>query len=310
MEGGTPPLERIREGVWSLPMPMPGAHIPYSICYLIVDAQKAFHVIDTGIGSAANLTLLTRAIGALGGTLESVASIVVTHLHPDHLGLAAALREKTGAPVLMHRAEQEAIGKLGSVQFDSSTFTRWGVPLERQAELHIDQPAIAGFVADVLLEDGAALPIAGREISVIRTPGHTPGHICLRDATESLLFTGDHVLPTIFSGLGLGGPTATNAMADYLASLRFVAEFDDHEVLPGHGYRFTGLAERCEAIASHHLRRSREVSEMLAVTPDATIWQLAEIATWSAGFDNLRAFYLLSALSQVEMHVDYVRSVR
>lgn len=310
MEGGIPPLERIREGVWVLPMPMPSRHIPYSLCYLIVGDDTSIHVIDPGSAVEANFVLLGRALAAVGGGFESVASIVVTHLHPDHLGMAAMLREKTGAPVMLHRVEQEAVGNLDTALPSDETFDLWGVPSGRRRGLQQAQTVIAGFAADVLLEDGATLPIAGREIRVIHTPGHTPGHICLRDAANSLLFTGDHILPTIFSGLGLGGRTTTNAMADYLGALDTVKVFDDHEILPGHGYRFTGLAERCDAIAEHHLRRSREVSEMLAVNPGATIWQLAEKATWSAGFDNLAGFYLLSALSQIAMHAEYVQLAR
>ncbi len=66
--------------------------------------------------------------------------------------------------------------------------------------------------ADLLVEDGDVLPIAGREVRALWTPGHTAGHLCLVDEGDGLLFTGDHVLPRINPGIGLGGRTATNPL--------------------------------------------------------------------------------------------------
>ena len=132
-------------------------------------------------------------------------------------------------------------------------------------------------------------------------PGHTPGHLCLHDEDAGLLFTGDHVLPTINSGLGLGGPTASNPIADYLAGLRRVSALGGL-ALPGHEHPFTGLPERCDALAEHHLRRAREV----AAHPGGTVWDVARTLTWTGGWEGLRGFTLLSALSQTALHRDFV----
>src|SRR6185312_13258335 len=107
---------------------------------------------------------------------------------------------------------------------------------------------------DVVLADGDLLDIPGRRIRALWTPGHTPGHLCLYAEEADLVFTGDHVLPTINSGLGLGGPTAANPIADYLAGLRRIGALDGR-ALPGHEDPFAGLADRTAALAEHHLRR-------------------------------------------------------
>ena len=307
-------LRSLGQGIRSLQVAMPGGHIPYSLCYLIEDARGGVHVVDPGWSSDANWASLSGALAASGHTLADVASVVVTHLHPDHLGMADRVRAASGASLVMHEREQAALEAMaGRAPAESAEhrFDAWGVPADRLPELDVTAgrpPMDPQRAADLLVADGELLDIPGRTIQVVLTPGHTPGHICLVDAEDGLVFTGDHVLPTIHPGVGLGGETATNPIGDYLASLDRIAVFDDLEVCPGHEYVFRGLAARCATTAEHHLRRSREVAERLRIDGDPTVWQVASELTWTAGWENLNGFYLLSALAQTAMHLDFVRS--
>ena len=306
-------LRVVGPGIRSLRMAMPGGHLPYSLCYLVEDARGGVHLIDPGWPSDDNWASLAQALDASGHSIADVASVVVTHLHPDHLGLADRVRTASGGVVVMHEKEQaalEAMAGRAPAESPSHRFDEWGVPTDRLAELDVSErrPAMDASGADVLVTDGALLDIPGRAIEVVLTPGHTPGHMCLVDAEDGLVFTGDHVLPTIHAGVGLGGETATNPIADYLRSLERIAAFDEHEVCPGHEYVFHGLAARCATTAEHHLRRSREVADRLRIDGDPTVWQVASELTWTAGWPNLNGFYLLSALAQTAMHLEFVRS--
>lgn len=281
-----PDLENVRAGIWALPLDMPDDHIPFSLCYLFVDDQGDVDVVDPGWDSDENWQRLLDALITIGAGVARVRTVTATHLHPDHLGLAERLRAASGAQVSLHRAEQAALDAL-------------------QPDL-VHSPV--AFTADRLLDDDQVITLGGRTARVIRTPGHTNGHICLELAVDLILITGDHVLPTIYSGLGLGGSTESNPMADYLDALDVVSVFDDHEVLPGHGYRFRGLAERCADLAEHHLRRAREVNAIVVADADASLEQIASQITWSAGWENLHGFYRDSALAQTAMHRAFVRT--
>ncbi|MGO4298620.1 MBL fold metallo-hydrolase [Leifsonia sp. RAF41] len=293
----------IADGVHLVRIPMPGGGLPYSLAYLIEDGNGRLHVVDPGSPTVEAAGALSRAMDALGRSPEDVAGIVVTHLHADHAGGVAALREATGAPVLMH--EREASAAAAIVRgLPSPDFAAWGVPAERRPELAAasSAPSSAALpTPDVLLADGDLLDVPGRRIRVLWTPGHTPGHLCLHDEEADLVFTGDHVLPTINSGLGLGGPTPSNPIADYLVGLRRIGALDSR-ALPGHEEPFTGLAERTAALAEHHLGRAREV----AAHPEGTVWDVARTLTWTGGWDALRGFTLLSALAQTALHRDFV----
>lgn len=323
--GGVPEAKTIGPGLWVLPQPTGLEHPPrFTLSYLLEDERGGLHLIDPGVDDAdgANRARLSALVTSTGHSDADLAATIVTHLHVDHLALTERLQRELGVPLALHRADQEAARRLAEAEPSRAATTRarlgeWGVPNEQRATL---EAAAAGMAdsgvqrtravnADVLLDDDQLLEIPGRALRVLPTPGHTPGHIALVDTTERMLFTGDHLLPTMFPGIGLGGPTP-DAIGDYLRSLEALEPFarvetdDDpgYQVLPGHGYRFTGLADRVDTTRRHHLRRSQEVAAVLARAPDTSIWQIAERIHWTAGFANLAGFHLLSALAQTAMH--------
>ncbi|MFC7766630.1 MBL fold metallo-hydrolase [Leucobacter soli] len=268
---------------------------------------------------------LAAALELIGREPSDIAHIVVTHAHADHLGAADALRRLSGAELLMHEREQTAVDQVrGAAGVDvgvaaGPVIAAWGAPDEAtdrlaaqlartQAHLTLDAPA------DLLLHDGDRLPIAGADWRVLHTPGHTAGHICLVDGERRVILTGDHLLPTLFPGIGLGldlrlgDAGEDDPIADYLHALESLAPYDGFDVLPGHGYRFRGLAARRRATAEHVLKRAREVAAALAADPDASIWQVARQLGWSAGWERLSSGPMLaSALLQTGLHVRFVR---
>lgn len=312
LRGELPPIEEMREGVWSIPVPMPVAHHPYSFCYLIADDGGALHAVDPGWMSTDNVNRLATAIEGIGKSLDDVASVIATHAHPDHLGMGQWLREVSGARTLLHVAERPAQGGLGRSPGGGAAIEQldeWAVPADRRPELQAlrySPPPVSR--ADAALVDGALLPVRGRALRVIHSPGHTPGHVCIHDPEGGVLFSGDHILPVIHPGLGLGGPTESNPIVGYVESLDRIRGLGEVEVAPGHEYRFEGLDERCRSLAEHHLRRAREVRAKLASDPGASLWEVAAALTWTAGWAQLRDFYLMSALAQTAMHVDFVQS--
>ena len=310
-----PAMEQVVEGVWTLPLSIPPGHMPYTLAYLIEDSDGGVHLVDPGWDLDENLAAVERALRAIGRGWGDVASTIVSHLHPDHMGLARRARELHGVPVVMHQVEQAAQHTLAELEAGPShardELLRWGVPRERFDEVlgYATRAPRVVVDADIVVNDGELLRIPGRSIRVLHTPGHTPGHICLHDERDGLLFTGDHVLPTVVPGIGLGGPVAYNPLERYLQGLAELGRYQECEALPGHGYRFRGLRERAGEIASQHLRRTAEVAQLNA-GPASTTWQTAAELTWSRGWENLTRHYLIAALRQTELHVRLVADGR
>ncbi|TWX40906.1 MBL fold metallo-hydrolase [Frigoribacterium sp. ACAM 257] len=325
--GTLPPLEEVRHGVWSLTSPATSSVADASYGYVVEGSDGLLTLIDPGWPSPDAVDRLETALHEIDHELADVALIVATHLHVDHLGAADAVRRATGARLAMHPAEHRALaGRADDAVAADADIARWQVPAEAQEALVASWGSgrlLVDVVPDLLLDDGDELPVAGRRLRAVHTPGHTSGHLCLVEPEQRLLFTGDHVLPTINPGIGLGGRTATNPVDDVLASLARVVELDRPgadglEVCPGHEYRFVGLTERAEALVAHRGERTRDALGALdALLGGAagsapvrgsgaapSVWQVAEAMTgWRGGLRSMTGLPLASALAQTEWHL-------
>lgn len=306
-EGRSPATEHLDADTIVIAVPTIDPSNPFTLCSVLFGTDGRAIVVDPGTDTPAGREHLLRELRGIGVT--TLTGVVATHLHPDHLGLAGVLRDELAAPVLMHRLEDEATAATPPGPSElAMALDDWGVPADDTTVRPLSEGTgstathLGDTRADRVLEDGDVLDLPGRTIRVLHTPGHTTGHITLRDEERGFLFTGDHVLPTIFSGLGLGAWSTENPVAAYLSSLDRVRGFDDHQIVPGHGFRFTGLAERCDELAAHHLRRADEVRAVLADEPDASVWTIASRIGWSAGWDGLTGMLRVSALTQTDWH--------
>ncbi|MHA7175459.1 MBL fold metallo-hydrolase [Arthrobacter sp. Sr24] len=308
-----PPVEEIRPGVWSIPVPFTGNPMRYTLCYLLVGAGEAA-LVDPGWDSDEGWEMLTAGLAVAGVAPQQITVIVVTHFHPDHLGMAARLREASGAPVAMGEHEplpaQWRENPARFVTEDREQFLAWGVPAEYLDEVtfHPDDWAQMTRVAEpqFRLADGDLLPVAGLTVRALSTPGHTPGHICLVDEANQLILTGDHVLPRITPHVSLEAQSQLNPLSDYLKSLEIMGAGADMEVLPAHEYRFLGLMDRAAELTEHTLERSREVIAVLDSRAASSVWDISKELTWSRGFESLRGFTLRLALAETASHLVYL----
>lgn len=307
------PIEQIRDGVWAVPLPLPVKGLPWVFSYFISDSDGDLHLIDAGWNSDESWAAFGAALASIGKTASNIRSLTVTHFHPDHLGLAERIRAASGARVGLLAREQATLHLLREPEEFEREHDRdmleWGVPRDLWSQLHA--PSAVGvsfpsFDADLLLADGDLLEIPGRQVRILATPGHTSGELSLHDAEAGILYSGDHLLPNQFPGIGLGGESIANPIADYFASLDRVSALGDIEVDPGHGYRFTGLTDRVETTRRHHLARSEEIAAILARGGTPSVWEVASQVSWTAGWENLRPSERLSALGQTAQHIQYL----
>ncbi|MEU8657420.1 MBL fold metallo-hydrolase [Actinoplanes philippinensis] len=305
-----PPVERLAGGLVSVPVPIPDNPLRYTLCYL-VPGDDGLVVVDPGWASDAGWRALTAGLAVAGATAADVTGVVLTHVHPDHHGLTARLRDASGAWVAMHPAEHATMLRDRETA-PSAALTGW------LRDLHVPQAEIDGLIgrfgaavdlhfapladADVMLNDGDLVPLAGRRLRAVWTPGHTPGHLCLLEPDAQVLLTGDHVLPRISPNIGLqlGGE---DPLGLYLESLGKVAAYDECEALPGHEYRFRGIAARAAELDGHHRERCREILATVERLGAATIWQVASQLTWSRPWDEIGPM-LVGAVAETAAHVE------
>lgn len=290
-----------------VPVPRPGGLITGTNCYVIEDADGGVHLVDPGWADDGSRAALEAELAALGHALADLRSLIVTHAHVDHLGLAHALQADGFGRLVLARAEVPALESWSQISADDDTLDRWGVPADERAELPhpADRRPHDPITPDVLLDDGERLDIPGFDIRVLVTPGHTAGSLCLL-VDDRLALTGDTVLPGINPGLGLGGfPPDDDPIGAALASLDRLTALGELDVAPGHGAPFPGLATRSAELATRHRARSAEIASLLD-DPDASIWSIASRVGWTGGWEAVRGFLRVSALAQTELHVRHL----
>jgi glyoxylase-like metal-dependent hydrolase (beta-lactamase superfamily II) len=130
-----------------------------------------------------------------------------------------------------------------------------------------------------VVKDGAELVCGKRRLRVIRTPGHTPGHLTLYEPSLKLYFSGDHILgditPNIIRWRGV-----KDSLGDYLASLAAVSALDAALTLPGHRSLIPDMKARIRELELHHATRLDEVRRILR-QGGATAYAVASRMTWS-----------------------------
>jgi len=303
----------VRPGIWSAAVPYRFG-VPYSLTYLLRDDDGGFLIVDPGADLPGNREILTQALAAAGARPHDVRAVAATHMHHDHLGMAAWLSRESGCAVLLHDADIEALrsGAADSrYSFDIEALgARWGVPSASLSRLvpH-DYRAPVTEVPDRLapLSGETSALLAAFGVTGLSSPGHTRGHTCFVVDDANLVLTGDTAMPHLHTPLGRDTASEHTAVADFLASMSALAPFDACDVGPGHGYCFRDLGARRRDLTEHVLRRVAEVSDAVARGAGST-WQVAERVTWGPGWDNLSGAMLQSALAQTALYVSYVHA--
>jgi len=174
---------QITEHVHALRIPFQ-VHLPTGITlerfvYAFLILGKRICLVDSGVATAE--TVIFEAIEKAGRKPEEIDLLVLTHSHPDHIGAAKAIRDKTGCVVAAHGAEK---GWIEDVDLQSRerpvpgfhTLVGGSVPVGRS------------------LADGDVIELwDGHSLKVIHTPGHSAGSICLRYEKDRVLFSADAV---------------------------------------------------------------------------------------------------------------------
>jgi glyoxylase-like metal-dependent hydrolase (beta-lactamase superfamily II) len=268
-------LIEVAPGVHWARLPVPGALRHINVWTVEEDGGVA--IVDTGLPLDACKDAW-RAIfaGPLAG--RTVTRVIVTHMHPDHLGLAGWLTRKFGVRLWMTRGEYLTARLLvadARPEPPEDVVAMW-----RGAGWSGEQIAAATargwsmFARAVhKLPDGYVRVQAGDRLGAFDTivgSGHSPEHLCLVDPARRVMIAGDQVLPRISSNVSLttlepdGDP-----LGEWLDSLaRFRAELPgDLLVLPAHGSPFTGLHARLDALVEGHEKQLARLEDRLAEAP-------------------------------------------
>ncbi|AON57089.1 MBL fold metallo-hydrolase [Herbaspirillum seropedicae] len=245
--------------------------------------QRGWTVVDCGIATEETRQAWERIFA---DELEGlpILRVLVTHCHPDHVGLAEWLCQRWQAPLWMSTGEY-AFARVMSAALPGAEGTAATPHFQRHGLA--DPQTIATlqgrntYYQDLVpavprsyhrMQDGHAVAIDGRDWEIITGFGHSPEHVSLYCRDLNVLISGDMVLPRISTNVSVFAiEPESNPVQQYLDSLKKYAQLPaDALVLPSHGKPFRGLHTRIEQLNDHHRQRLAEVLEACA-TPQTGV---------------------------------------
>ncbi|MGV9308620.1 MBL fold metallo-hydrolase [Nonomuraea sp. NPDC004354] len=318
LDGTLPSVEKVRPGLWSIPVPIPVNPLRYVLVYAL-ELPGGVAIIDAGWNTDEAYEALAAGLAVAGYAITDVKAVLVTHIHPDHYGLAGRIREASGAWIALHPADARLLSDRyddeyveSLVERERALLVRSGVPERTLGELAGASMMIRHMVTmappDRLVEDGDRLDLPGWDLRAVWTPGHSPGHLCFVSGERRVLFSGDHVLAKITPIVAVHPQSGPDPLADYLDALLAVRKLDVEEVLPAHEYRFMELAERVDHVIGHHEERLAEIEGVVAAHDGITCWDIATRLTWSRPWESIQPFMRRAATNETLAHLVWLEN--
>lgn len=265
----------VAPGILWLRMPLP-FQLNHINLWLLEDGD-GWVVVDTGVNTDVCKGLWEQVFaGALKG--RPVTRVIVTHLHPDHVGLAGWIAERFDAPLLMSRTDYLMCRML---VMDTGKDAPWeGISFYKAAgfpeeALAVYKKRFGGFGMGVhrlpqaytRLQEGDTLTIGGRIWRIVVGRGHAPEHACLWCKADNMMISGDQILPRISSNVSVF-PTEpdSNPLQDWIDSCARLRDLVDADILilPAHNEPFRNAKKRLQDLIDDHESGLAKLHDMLA----------------------------------------------
>jgi glyoxylase-like metal-dependent hydrolase (beta-lactamase superfamily II) len=295
--------------LWTrIPLPFRLDHVNI---FLIEDGD-GWSVVDTGIADDATRSVWQALVsGPLAG--RRLTRLIVTHYHPDHIGLAGWLCEAFGLPLLTSQTCY-----LGCINISLSPgamearpyrefYLRHGMKSETATLVSTQGHGYLTMVAPLPLTfqrlvAGDTLPIGGRNFRVLSGDGHAPEQLMFYCAEDKILIAADQVLAKISPNISVWAVDPEgDPLGLYLRSLLTLeSEIPaDVLVLPGHQLPFRGLHKRCRELIEHHEDRCALIAAACSAGPKSVADLVPVVFT-----RELDPHQLSFAFSEVHAHVN------
>lgn len=304
-------LDTLAPDIHRLRLPLPFA-LDHVNCYLI-RGDDGWTLLDTGLHTPEGWQHWLAAFSELGIGPGDVAQIVLTHVHPDHYGMAGALQAWTGnsAPVRMSAATVEAAQAI------------WRSPAEAwldETGAYLRANGLADSFLEVVLQSmrgmraavrphpewvetfapGAELRLGNRLVQTLSAQGHADDQTVYYDPADRLLFCGDQVLMRITPNVGTWPTTPANPLGRFVGDLKRLRGLDVRLALPGHRQEIDDFGGRIDELLAHHHKR---LTAMRSAIPESGATTFA-VARQVFPMDNFTPHEVRFAVAETLAHLE------
>lgn len=287
--------------------------LPYALnivnCYLLRGID-GWTMLDSGLNTPPAQSQWKSALNYLNITPDHIEKIVITHMHPDHFGMAGWWQTLVESPMPVYLP----IGEKRQMEMfyysdDADEFYSWMIMGGMEA-VHARQVA-EGFsltrdatrpypIQQDFIYPDQKITLGSREFKTIHTPGHSDGQLMFYDKVDELLLSGDHVLMKITPNVGSWPQTEPNPLGRFMDSLQSLTELKVLQALPGHKWLITDWRGRVEEIIEHHEVRLIHTLEAI----DAETQTIYDISRKVFPIDRFSLHEIRFAMAETLAHLD------
>jgi len=308
-------VEEILPHLYRTEIPLPKSPLKAVNSYLLEDKGR-FLIIDTGMNREECMRPMLSALEELKVDLNKT-DFFITHLHADHLGLVGNLATET-SKVYFSAVEASIVsfeGNKAEERFNElfTFYLSHGFPEDEIKKALQNHPGYRYSprrkLEFTVVREGDTIDIGDYSFRCIETPGHSPGHMCLYEASKKILISGDHILFDITPNITCW-PELENALKEYLASLEKVHPLEVSLVLPGHRNIWNDHRGRIRELQEHHKSRLAETVAALE-EGDKTAWEVAPCITWDIDVRSWELFPPVQkwfAIGETIAHLNYLEA--
>lgn len=268
--------------------------LPFSLrwvnAYMLQDGED-WTVIDPGLNTEAARQVWNEVTAGLNLTYRNIKKVILTHYHPDHLGVAGWMQKQSGAAVYLSEVGKQHMEMLWGEEQQMTDAMAELFRAHGATELHTEQlkshmdsfmPLVYPLPEITLLHELDVMHMGNRSWVALETAGHASGHMSFYCEADHLLIAGDHVLPQITPNVSLMPNSDPEPLLHYMEGLDALAQLEVRLAFPGHRHPFRHTASRVEGIKQHHEERLAAWQQWLAEAP-ATAYEICSRAFGTVG---------------------------
>lgn len=272
---------QVYPNIYKNEIPLPKNPLKVLNSYIIL-AKETNLIIDTGFNNEECKDFFMNSITDMGIDLTKT-SLLITHLHSDHSGLASYLSNK-GVKIYAGKIDGKTINEMTEREYwDKFKKYKKLFDLERYNISIEDNPGYKYRSTDriefIPLIEGDVINIGDYSFKIVDIPGHTPGHIGLYETKHKIFFGGDHILDRITPNIGFWG-FDKDVLSTYFDSLKKVYEYDIEYLFTSHRNIIKDHKKRIDELLDHHQKRLEEIIDILK-DGEKTVNDVAANMHWS-----------------------------